>query len=102
MTKLESALGDALFVTNIDFQKFHPSQHWVDTTHFHVDCEVHIILKGEALLEIDGQDVLINAGDICLLAPRSSHYPKHCSNTLEKIDFSFNLIKNFHHLRQIF
>lgn len=99
MTKLESVLGDALFVTQIDFQKFKPSQTWMDTTHFHVDNEVHILLNGEALIEIDGKDVPIHAGDICLLAPQSSHYPKLCSDSLEKTNFSFNLTQNFHHGR---
>lgn len=99
MTKLESALGDALFVSHIDFQKFKPSQKWMDTTHFHVDCEVHIILSGEALIEIDGKDVPMHAGDICLLAPQSSHYPKLCSDTLEKTNFSFSLMQNYQHGR---
>ena len=92
MTKLESALGDALFVTEVDFEKFKPSKKWMDTTHFHVDNEIHVMLGGNALIEIDGADVSIKEGDVCLLAPHSSHYPKQCSETLEKVDFSFNLL----------
>ena len=99
MAKLESALGDALFVSDIDFEKFRPSKKWADTTHFHVDNELHIILSGEALIEIDGVDVPIKEGDICLLAPRSSHYPKSCSDTLEKTNFSFSLMQNHNHAK---
>ncbi len=100
MTKLESALGDALFVADIDFEKFKPSNKWMDTTHFHVDSEIHIILSGDALIEIDGKDVPIHAGDICLLAPHSSHYPKNYSDILEKTNFSFSLMQNYNHGRK--
>ena len=99
MTKLETALGDALFAVDIDFQKLWPTKQWQDTTHFHVDSEIHIILNGNALIEIDGKDVNINTGDICLLAPRSSHYPKICSDTLEKTNFSFSLTQNYNYSR---
>lgn len=95
MTKLEAALGDALFTVDIDFQKLSPTNKWHDTTHFHVDSEIHIILNGNALIEIGGKDVEINTGDICLLAPGSSHYPKICSDTLKKTNFSFSLTQNF-------
>lgn len=91
MTKIETILGDALFAVDIDFQNLNPSKQWHDTTHFHVDSEIHIILNGNALIEIDGKDVHLNDGDICLLAPSSSHYPKSCSEILEKNVFSFNL-----------
>ena len=95
MIKLECALGDALFVTEIDFQKFETSKKWLDTTHFHVDSEIHIILEGDALIEIDGKDVEIKSGDICLLAPHSSHYPKGYSDNLEKTNFYFSLARNY-------
>ena len=99
MAKLESILGDALFVADIDFEKFKPSNRWRDTTHFHVDSEIHVILCGDAVIEIDGGDVHIGTGDICLLAPRSSHYPKSYSDTLEKTNFSFSLAQNSGHIR---
>ena len=94
MAKLETTLGNALFSVDIDFQDSWPTKKWEDTTHFHIDREIHIILDGSAVLEIGGKDVHINAGDICLLAPRSSHYPRQCSDMLEKANFSFRLIQN--------
>ncbi len=99
MTKLQIALGDALFAVDIDFQNMWPAKRWQDTTHFHVDSEIHIMLSGNALIEIGGKDVHINAGDICLLAPRSSHYPVNCSDTLEKTNLSFSLTQNYNHSR---
>lgn len=94
MAKLETALGDALFTVEIDFTKSWTSKNWQDTTHFHVDNEIHILLDGHAVLEIDGNDVSINTGDICLLAPRASHYPKICSDMLEKANFWFSLTQS--------
>ena len=97
MIKLESHLGDAVFVTSIENAGFITSNKWADTTHFHVDSEIHIILSGNATLEIDGEDVEIKAGDICVLAPHSSHYPKSYSDTLEKTNFYFSLTRSYDH-----
>lgn len=97
MAKLTCALGDALLVADIDFEKFQPSKKWTDTTHFHVDNEVHIILNGDALIEIGGKDVHMEAGDVCLLTPHTSHYPKSYSDTLEKTNLSFRLMQSLHH-----
>lgn len=99
MAKLETVLGDALFAVEVGFPNLGSTRRWQDTTHFHVDSEIHIILNGSALLEIDGKDVRLHAGDVCLLAPRSSHYPKNCSDTLEKTSFSFSLTRNYSHSR---
>jgi AraC-like DNA-binding protein len=95
MSKLDVVLGDALFAVDIDVQKAGPSKKWQDTTHFHVDSEIHIILKDGARIEIDGKDVEMTEGDVCLLAPRSSHYPKNFGENLEKTNFSFSLMKNY-------
>ena len=94
MAKIETSLGDAVLAINIDFEKAWTTKRWQDTTHFHVDSEIHIMLSGNALVEIGGKDVEISEGDVCLLAPRSSHYPKKSSEALEKANFSFALTQN--------
>ena len=94
MTFLEIPLGDALFVADIDHVNMRSVNRWQDTAHFHVDNEIHVILKGSAEIEIGGRDVLIKSGDVCLLSPNSSHYPKSFSEDLEKADFSFSLREN--------
>ncbi len=94
MAKLETTLGDALFTVEIDFAKSWTSKNWQDTPHFHVDNEIHILLGGNAVLEIDGNDISIDTGDICMLAPRASHYPKLSSDTLDKANFGFSLTQN--------
>lgn len=94
MTKLEVCLGDCIFLTGIDFQSTAPATKWQDTTHFHVDNEIHIILNGSALVEINGKEVEMKTGDVCMLAPRSSHYPKTYSEPFEKINFSFRIVQN--------
>ena len=97
MVKLESHLGDAVFATGMESQKFSTSKKWMDTTHFHADTEIHVILSGSAVIEIDREDVEVRAGDICLLAPQSSHYPKSYTDTLEKTNFYFSLKKNYNY-----
>lgn len=94
MAKLETMLGDALFAVDFNVQESWSTKKWQDTPHFHVDSEVHIISDGNAVIEIDGKDVDINPGDICLLAPKTSHYPKVCSDDLKKTNFSFRLTQN--------
>ena len=101
MIKLESRLGDAVFVTGIESDSFKTSKEWADTTHFHVDFELHIILSGNATLEIDGEDAEVGAGDICLLAPGTGHYPKSFTDALEKTNFYFSLAKNYDHPRGV-
>ena len=96
MTKLEINIGDALFVVETDFDRSWPAKSWRDTTHFHADFELHIMLGGSALIEVDGRDAELRAGDVCLLAPRSSHYPKTSGADLEKTNFTFTLIQNYH------
>lgn len=94
MAKIEINLGDALISVEIDFEKAWTTMRWQDTTHFHVSSEIHIMLEGEALVEINGNDVRIKSGDVCLLSPGSSHYPKESSGALEKASFSFSISRN--------
>lgn len=99
MAKLEIILGDALFSVDINFETWR-TDHWRDTTHFHVDNELHIILDGDAVVEINGCDVEMHRGDAVLLAPRSSHYPKSFSESLKKLNFSFSLAQNYGAIRR--
>ena len=94
VAKLETTLGDALFTVEINFHESWPTRKWADTPHFHIDNEIHILLDGSAVLEIGGKDVPINTGDICLLAPRSTHYPISYSDTLKKANLWFGLAQN--------
>lgn len=90
------SLGDAVFVvTDKAIRLTKSSNKWVNTTHFHVDYEIHMVLSGNAVIEIDGEDKFINEGEICLLAPKSSHYPKESSEDLVKPNFSFNVTRNY-------
>ena len=89
-------LGDAIFVvTDKAIRLRRNSNKWVNTAHFHADYEIHMVLSGNAVIEIDGEDVGLKEEEICLLAPKSSHYPKTSSEDLVKPNFSFNITKNY-------
>ncbi len=94
MNEIELFLGDAKFKTWFDIQNLKQTKTWKDTTHFHVNNEVHFIKKGSAILEINGEIVTLNEGAICLIAPNASHFPKKHDSNLERICFSFGLYKN--------
>ena len=95
MYEIKLSLGDANFVVtdnSIQLKKFSA---WTTMAHFHADYEIHIVLNGSSMIEIDGEDIVVNGGEICLLAPKSSHYPKNSSEDLVKTNFSFNLTRNY-------
>lgn len=97
LTKLEIQLGDALFTVDTDLKNLKAVRLWRDTAHFHVDREIHAILGGSATVEIGGCEVILCEGDICLLAPGSSHYPKEFDEGLLKTSFPFGLSEIFTH-----
>ena len=89
-------LGDAVFVvTDKAIRLKRNSNKWVNTAHFHVDYEIHMVLNGNAVIEIDGEDIFIREGEICLLAPKTIHYPKYSNEDLVKPNFSFNISRNY-------
>ena len=102
MAKLEISLGDALFSVDFNSQETWSTSKWQDTPHFHVDSEIHIISEGDAVMEINGKDVHMNPGDVCVLAPRTSHYPKVGSDDLKKANFSFRLTQNHNRKEKVF
>ena len=99
MYQINITLGDAIFVVTDDSIKLKSSNKWETTPHFHADYEIHVVLSGNATVEIDGEDVQINQGEACLLAPNLSHYPKESSGDLIKTDFSFSINKNYNYYK---
>ncbi len=95
MHEIKVVFGDAIFLIINDASELKCIKEWKDTTHFHADFETHIVFDGNATVEIDGEDVVASSGDICLLAPSLSHYPKSYSADLEKTNFSFRLLRNY-------
>ncbi len=100
MQGIKITLGDAVFSITEDNELLKRANKWETTSHFHADNEIHIILNGNATVEIDGEDVFLAKGEICVLAPNYSHYPKESSADLTKTVFSFRLNKNYNHFRQ--
>jgi AraC-like DNA-binding protein len=96
MKRIECVLGDALFIiTGDDVSKvLSQSVKLHNTTHFHIDWEIHIIMNGTALIEIEGNDLQINEGEVCILSPNTSHLSKFYSETIGKASFYFSMVKN--------
>ncbi len=95
MYEVKLSLGDANFVVTDNSIQLKKYSNWASNAHFHADYEIHIVLSGKTRIEIDGEDIAVNDGEICLLAPKSSHYPKSSSEDLVKTNFSFNLTRNY-------
>ena len=100
MKGFKITLGDAVFAITEDNELLKRTSKWETTSHFHADNEIHIILSGSATVEIDGEDVLLNQGEICVLAPNFSHYPKESSIDLTKTVFSFRLNKTYNNFNE--
>jgi AraC-like DNA-binding protein len=95
MYEIQVLLGDANFIVKENVIKFKSSNVWVNTAHFHADYEIHIVFNGNAIIEIDGEEVELKGGEVCFISPKSSHYPKRASKDLYRTDFSFNLTRNY-------
>lgn len=100
MYEIKLSLGDANFVVTDNAIQLKKFSTWTSMAHFHADYEIHIVLSGTSMVEIDGEDIVINGGEICLLAPKSSHYPKKSSVDLVKTNFSFNLTRDYAYRNQ--
>jgi AraC-like DNA-binding protein len=100
MKGFKITLGDAVFTIAEANELLKRTSKWETTSHFHADNEIHIILNGSATVEIGGENVVLTKGDVCVLAPNFSHYPKESSIDLEKTVFSFRLNKTYNNFNE--
>ena len=99
MFEVKVALGDAIFIATINSEQLKATYHWESKSHFHAEYELHVILEGKSAIEIDGKEFEIGDKEICLIAPKTSHYPKVLSNDLKKVSFPFSLTRNYNYYR---
>ncbi len=95
MAEIKFSLGDATFVVNENGNKLNKFNVWDTISHFHANYELHVVLNGSAVIEIDGKEVVIKSGEVLLIAPKLSHKPKGSIDRLEKTHFSFILTRNY-------
>ena len=93
MDKFEILLGDALFSVSIPSKYQNHFNTPINQPHFHIDNEIHIVLEGEATMELDGVDVSMRAGDIHIIPRNVCHYYKAHNEQFNKISFLYTLSK---------
>ena len=94
MRKLEVILGDAKFIISDTINIHREHTLGVNTPHFHVDTEVHIVFSGSSTMQIDDNSVTLREGDVCLISPSLYHYYKKYTDDFRKEAFAFSLFKN--------
>ena len=62
---------------------------WEIGRHCNGDFEVHILLSGSCVLEIDNQSVPFRASSAALIAPGIFHYAHKLSRDFDRVGFSF-------------
>ena len=95
MAEIKCSLGDATFVVNETENKLNKFNVWNTISHFHASYELHVVLNGSAVIEIDEKEVIVKSGEVLLIAPKFSHQPKGSVDSLEKTHFSFILTRNY-------
>ena len=102
MYKFETTLGNAAFTVTVESEYQNHLNTPINVQHFHIDNEVHVVLDGEAIMEIDGKDTLIRAGEIFFIPQNTCHYYKCSSENFNKICFFFTISKNRYQVKKDF
>ena len=94
MKDFEVTLGDAVFTVSLRSEVQDYSNTESNVPHFHIDHEVHIVLEGEAVVELDGVPLRMKPSGVYVIPPNVSHYYRDCSLDFKKISFLFTLTKH--------
>ena len=94
MNKFEIVLGDAVFMVSIPSRFQNHFNTPINLPHFHIDHEIHIVLEGEAIMELDGVDVPMMAGDIHIIPRNICHYYKSHNEQFNKISLLYTMSKH--------
>ncbi len=63
--------------------------HWNVDRHSNAEYEIHLILKGSCLLEVEGKIYALDEGSAILIHPNFYHYPTVTSKEFERFSISF-------------
>ncbi|MBR0189075.1 MAG: helix-turn-helix domain-containing protein [Clostridia bacterium] len=91
MEELTTKIGDAKLSVYYSEKGFPLKNIWSELTHFHAYHEIHIILDGEATVEINGKPVIVKKGDTLVLCPKVSHYTVKSTENILRFGFLFDL-----------
>lgn len=94
MNKFEIVLGDASFLVYIPSKYQNHFNTPINHPHFHIDHEIHIVLDGEAIMEFDGVDTPMKAGDIHIIPRNVCHYYKSHNEQFNKISLLYTMSKH--------
>ncbi|MBE6911905.1 MAG: helix-turn-helix domain-containing protein [Ruminococcaceae bacterium] len=78
---------------NIRLSQLFESQrhHWNVERHSNAEYEVHLILKGECLLEVEEKNYTLVEGSAVIIYPNYYHYPTVTSKEFERFSISFSV-----------
>ena len=62
---------------------------WMAGRHCNAEYEVHILLSGNCLLDIEEETLTLNTSDAVFIAPGRFHYPHNVSEEFLRFSFSF-------------
>ena len=92
MEELTTKIGDAKLSVYYSEKGFPLKNIWSELTHFHAYHEIHIILDGEATVEINGKPVIVKKGDTLVLCPKVSHYTVKSTENILRFGFLFDFL----------
>ncbi|MHB1154806.1 MAG: AraC family transcriptional regulator [Eubacteriales bacterium] len=68
---------------------------WVVESHFHIDYELHYILKGCVCLNTDEYEIEVNEGSFCLIPPHVIHFADN-RRDIRRLSVGFRIRSNKH------
>lgn len=91
MEELTTNIGDVRLSIYYGEKGFPLKTTWLELTHFHAYYEIHILLDGEATVEINGKPLIVKTGDTLVLCPKISHYTVKSTESIVRFGFLFDL-----------
>ena len=97
MNDFEVVLGDATFTVSVRSMFQNCTNTPINSPHFHIDDELHVIISGSVTIEIDGKHLPIKEGDVYIVPKNLSHHYRDFTEDFNKISCLFTLTRNSTH-----
>lgn len=86
---LDLNFANALMKLHLDNTDRSIITRWMAGRHCNAEYEVHILLSGNCLLDIEEETLTLNTSDAVFIAPGRFHYPHNVSEEFLRFSFSF-------------